>query len=146
MHTCEPTDLLTQVTRSSDHLIKSIFKNANQIEELDNKISIRSMIREIDQHKFKLPLHIYNHFTVFHSNCLWESLKRKAAEPANVEIYLFSTPEDLCTLFGNIKIDISTLGRAFGGPRAEVFLKGYIEPYPNEKHIDSFVRVDTYLN
>ena len=77
MHTCEPTDLLTQVTRNSDHLIKSIFKNANQIEELDNKISIRSMIREIDQHKFKLPLHIYNHFTVFHSNCLWESPKTK---------------------------------------------------------------------
>lgn len=146
MHTCEPTDLLTQVTESSEQLIANIFKNANQVEELDSKISIKSMIKEIERHKFNLPLHIYNHFTVFHSNCLWESLKRKAAEPKNVEIYLFSSPEDPMHFIWKYKNRYLHFRRAFGAPRAEVFLKGYIEPYPNEKHIQSFVRVDTYLN
>ena len=91
MQRCEATDLLTRVTRNSDQLVASIFDNANQIEELDKQISI-SMIEEIDRHKFELPRHIYNNFTVFHSNC--GNPKRKAADPENIEIYMFCTPDD----------------------------------------------------
>ena len=145
MQRCEATDLLTRVTRNSDQLVASIFDNANQIEELDKQISIRSMIEEIDRHKFELPRHIYNNFTVFHSNCLWESLKRKAADPENIEIYMFCTPDDPMHFVWKFSNQYFHFRRAFGKPRAEVFLKGYIEPYPTEKNIENFVRVDTFL-
>ena len=142
----EPTELLSQVTNNSESLIAEIFRNASKIESLDKKISIRLMIKEIEKHKHDLPLFPYSHYTIFHSNCLWEALKRKAVEPKKVEIYLFSSLEDPMHFIWKYQGKYFHFRRAFGKARTEVFLEGYIEPYPCEEHIKKFIRVDNHLN
>ena len=145
MKICEPVELLNQVTQKTDALVSAIFNNTNQIDMLDEQISIRSMIGEMEKHKHDLPRHLFNNYTIFHSNCLWESLKRKAATPDDVEIFISISPEDPMHFVWRYKRQYFHFRRAFGDPRAEVFLKGYIEPFSNKKAIRNLKRVDIFL-
>ena len=125
--------------------MQSIFKSEQEINSIASKISLQPFIEELLRNQEKLPRFPYNHYTIFHSNCLWESIKKKAEFPSEVEIYLSSTKSDPMHFIWKKEEQFFHFRRAFGGPRTEVFLEGYIEPYPATDKIDHLIRVDTFL-